>query len=194
MKYYDQEVNSLKMQLKGYEEKVMQLSQDINCRDDQIIAYKSELQSVQDKYKTKFEDAAKLETEVSNLSQKCAYLADEVKKLELCLDKSRDNGERLHKESEMVISNVNSWVNEQRSNNEKLSAKIREQSAVMAHLTNERDKLAHENELYQQKIRKMTQDVENAAFDKEKIKALQNHLNQQQMLLHQLQGRLKDYE
>jgi chromosome segregation ATPase len=194
MKYYDQEVNTLKMQLKGFEEKCMQMSQEINCRDEQISVYKSELQSIQDKYKSKSEEAAKLDSEVSSLSQKCAYLTEEAKKLEVCLDKSRDNGERLHKESEMVISNVNSWVNEQRLNNEKLSAKIREQAAVMLHLTSEKEKLAHENELYQQKMRKMIQDVENADFDKEKIKALQNHLNQQQMLLHQLQGRLKDYE
>ncbi len=52
--------------------------------------------------------------ESQNLSQRCQFLVEEAKKLELSLDKSRDNGERLHKESEMVIANVNSWVHEQR--------------------------------------------------------------------------------
>lgn len=49
-----------------------------------------------------------------SLTQKCQFLTEEVKKLEISLDKSRDNGERLHKESEMVIANVNQWVHEQR--------------------------------------------------------------------------------
>ena len=49
-----------------------------------------------------------------SLNQKCQYLIEETKKLETSLDKSRDNGERLHKESEMVIANVNQWVHEQR--------------------------------------------------------------------------------
>ena len=52
--------------------------------------------------------------ENQNLSQKCQFLVEEAKKLEVSLDKSRDNGERLHKESELVIANVNSWVHEQR--------------------------------------------------------------------------------
>ena len=51
-----------------------------------------------------------------SLSQRCQFLSEEVKKLEISLDKSRDNGERLHKESEMVIANVNQWVHEQRYN------------------------------------------------------------------------------
>lgn len=41
-------------------------------------------------------------------------MSEELKKLENALERSRDNGERLHKESELVIANVNTWVNEQR--------------------------------------------------------------------------------
>ena len=62
------------------------------------------------------------------------------------------------------------------------------------HANAEKERVAHDNDVYQQKIKKMSQDLESASFDKEKIKALQNHLNQQQMLLHQLQNRLKEYE
>ncbi len=49
-----------------------------------------------------------------SLKQKLQNLNDEAKKLESALEQSRDNSERLHKESETVISNVNTWVNEQR--------------------------------------------------------------------------------
>ena len=107
-------MTNLKCQVKSYEDKIIQMSQEINRREDQINLYKSELQSIQDKYKSKSEEASKLEMDNQGLSQKCAFLGEEIKRLEISLDKSRDNGERLHKESEMVISNVNNWVNEQR--------------------------------------------------------------------------------
>ena len=113
---------------------------------------------------------AKFEMENHSLIQKCQYLAEEAKKLEVSLDKSRDNGERLHKESEMVIANVNSWVHEQRNNSEKLALKIREQAAAIIQLNGDKEKLVHENETLQQQIRKISLDLENASFDKEKIK------------------------
>lgn len=121
-------------------------------------------------------------------------MVEETKKLEMTLNRSRENGERLHKESEMVVSNVNQWVSEQRSNSEKLAAKIREQAAALMKMGQEREKFVSDREIMQQQIRKLSQDLDQSALDKEKIKALQNHLNQQQALLHQLQTRLKDYE
>lgn len=51
---------------------------------------------------------------MQNLTVKCQNLSEEMKKLDSALERSRDNGERLHKESELVIANVNTWVNEQR--------------------------------------------------------------------------------
>jgi hypothetical protein len=98
-----------------------------------------------------------------------------------------------------------------RNNSEKLAMKIREQATAIIHLNSEKDKLEQDADLYQQQIKKLSQEIENTAFDKEKIKvilfknlklklnkfllkALQNHLNQQQTLLHQLQNRLKEYE
>lgn len=121
-------------------------------------------------------------------------MVEETKKLEITLNRSRENGERLHKESEMVISNVNQWVSEQRSNSEKLAAKIREQAAALMQMGQEREKFVADREMMQQQIRKLSNDLDQSALDKEKIKALQNHLNQQQTLQHQLQTRLKDYE
>ena len=70
----------------------------------------------------------------------------------------------------MVIANVNSWVHEQRNNSEKLALKIREQAAAIIQLNAEKEKQLHENEALQQQLKKVTQDLENASFDKEKIK------------------------
>ncbi len=40
--------------------------------------------------------------------------AEEVSSLRVSLDESRTNGERLHRESELVVKNVNQWVKEQK--------------------------------------------------------------------------------
>lgn len=132
-------MNGARNQIKVYEDKLKQLTDEIACKDDQLMIYKTELQNTQEKFKIKGEEVyflelefigifykkylaiiwfffkmAKYEIEIHNLTQKCQYLTDETRKLENALERSRDNGERLHKESELVIANVNSWVNEQR--------------------------------------------------------------------------------
>ena len=56
----------------------------------------------------------KMEADLQNQRQKQQLLQEENKNLELSLSQSRENSDRLHKESEMVITNVNSWVHEQR--------------------------------------------------------------------------------
>jgi len=39
---------------------------------------------------------------------------EEIKGLRMALEESRTNGDRLHKESELVVQNVNTWVQEQK--------------------------------------------------------------------------------
>jgi len=112
----------------------------------------------------------------------------------VALEKSRENGERLHKESEMVITNVNSWVSEQRNNSEKLAMKIREQATAIVHLKAEKERLLSEAEGLQGCVKRLGGEVEQASYEREKVKALQNHLGQQQMLLQQLQAKVKEYE
>lgn len=56
----------------------------------------------------------KIELELQNQKSKIEHLTEENRKLETSLGQSRENSERLHKESEMVITNVNTWVHEQR--------------------------------------------------------------------------------
>ena len=56
MKYYDQEVSNLKMQTKAYEEKLMQYTDELNNKDEQIGNLKNELQNLSEKYKIKGEE------------------------------------------------------------------------------------------------------------------------------------------
>lgn len=48
------------------------------------------------------------------LRQKYHHVNEEMNNLRLALEESRNNGDRLHKESELVVQNVNTWVREQK--------------------------------------------------------------------------------
>ena len=58
--------------------------------------------------------AESLRSEVEVLSHKRHALTEEISGLRSALDESRSNGERLHRESELVVQNVNTWVREQK--------------------------------------------------------------------------------
>ena len=57
-----------------------------------------------------------------------------------------------------------------RNNSEKLAIKIREQATAIVHLNTEKEKYIQDIEILQQQLKKITHDLENSAYDKEKIK------------------------
>jgi chromosome segregation ATPase len=185
---------NLELKLQNIEEKNSQLIEELSFKEEQLVVSKIEIQTSENKLKTKSDECIKFENECMSLRQKFTLVQDEKKQLEMGLSKARENSERLHRESETVITNVNSWVSEQRNNSDKLANKIREQASAIIQINNEKEKLMQDNEFYAQQIKKLQQEIENAMFDREKLKTLQNHFNQQQSLLHQLQSRLKEYE
>ena len=81
-----------------------------------------------------------------------------------------------------------------RNNSEKLALKVREQSTLISALTNEKESLQNENESLRQHIKTFNQSLDFTTTSKEKLKALQAHLNQQQNVLLQLQAKLKENE
>jgi len=55
-----------------------------------------------------------LKKELDKLRQKFQVVFEEGNNLRASLEDSRANGERLHRESELVVQNVNQWVREQK--------------------------------------------------------------------------------
>ena len=51
-----------------------------------------------------------------------------------------------------------------------MATKIREQATAIIQLNNEKEKLVQDVDSYQQQIKKLSQELENSSFDKEKIK------------------------
>lgn len=56
LKCNDQELNTLRNQIKIYDEKLKQSTQEMSFKDDQLMIYKTELQSTQEKLKYKSEE------------------------------------------------------------------------------------------------------------------------------------------
>ena len=56
----------------------------------------------------------KLMSELDLIRQNYRSANEEIKGLRMALEESRSNGDRLHKESELVVQNVNTWVQEQK--------------------------------------------------------------------------------
>ncbi|KAK2191328.1 hypothetical protein NP493_54g04036 [Ridgeia piscesae] len=112
----------------------------------------------------------------------------------LALDESRTNSERLHRESELVVQNVNTWVREQKRANEKLGNKIRDQSKGIVQLSTEKDQLQEQIVLLQKENKKLMSELDEKRIDYDKFRALQSHSSHQQVLLHQLKNRLEELE
>lgn len=56
----------------------------------------------------------KVISELELMRQNYHSANEEIKGLRMALEESRTNGDRLHKESELVVQNVNTWVQEQK--------------------------------------------------------------------------------
>ena len=68
-----------------------------------------------------------LEREAKKDSNDSFLFIAQIDKLQKDLDQARRDGSRLRTESEAVVENVNTWVREQKQNNDRLSTKLREQ-------------------------------------------------------------------
>lgn len=56
-----------------------------------------------------------MQSELDTLRERYHSLNEEMTSVKVALEDSRSNSDRLHKESELVVQNVNTWVREQKS-------------------------------------------------------------------------------
>ena len=61
-----------------------------------------------------FQQGERLRNELDLLRHNYHSANDEIQSLRVALEESRSNGDRLHRESELVVQNVNTWVQEQK--------------------------------------------------------------------------------
>uniref|UniRef100_A0A8D0GJL8 Polyamine-modulated factor 1-binding protein 1 n=1 Tax=Sphenodon punctatus TaxID=8508 RepID=A0A8D0GJL8_SPHPU len=114
-----------------------------------------------------------LQNKINLLRQKCVASSNEVEALRASLGAARSDSCRLHQESELVVTNVNQWVREQRQANEKLGQKIREQIKHIAQLTGEKDYLQGAVRQLQQENKHLKKEADKQRIEWERLKVLQ---------------------
>ncbi|EDO49210.1 predicted protein [Nematostella vectensis] len=172
----------------------MRQSQEVSRRDEGVVVLKVELATLQEKHRLLFEENEKLKQELSLSRSQNQSCLEEVQTLRISLEEARANGDRLHRESELVVENVNSWVQEQKHGNDRLAGKLREQSAQITALQGEKDRLSDTTSALQKENAALKSELEERRLEGERLKSLQSHSAQQQVLLHQLRNRLSDFE
>lgn len=103
-------------------------------REEEVLLLKMETAALRENYTERV-------SQMDSVDQKYNAAVCEVDVLRQCLGDARSDSSRLHRESELVVTNVNQWVKEQKHTNEKLALKIKDQSRKIIHLTAERDHL-----------------------------------------------------
>ncbi|XDV17495.1 hypothetical protein PO909_023343 [Leuciscus waleckii] len=135
-------------------------------REEEVLLLKRETAALRENYTDKLSQVEALHSQMDSVYQKYNAAVCEVDVLRQCLGDARSDSSRLHRESQLVVTNVNQWVKEQnimvdcdsssqlphcsplsvplllsRHTNEKLALKIKDQSRKIIHLTAERDHL-----------------------------------------------------
>ncbi|XP_052418278.1 trichohyalin isoform X2 [Carassius gibelio] len=132
----------------------------LQARDQEVLTLKMEMASLRDSYAAKVAQVEALLSQMDAVSQKYSTAVCEADVLRRCLGDARSDSSRLHRESELVVTNVNQWVKEQKHTNEKLALKIKDQSRKIIHLTAERDHLQENVKGLQGEIRRLKAELD----------------------------------
>ncbi|XP_072452086.1 uncharacterized protein pmfbp1 isoform X3 [Chiloscyllium punctatum] len=144
---------------------------ELSSKEEELLIMKVELVSLREKYHSKTEE---LET------------------LRKSLHGARSDSSRLHRESELVVANVNQWVKDQKQANEKLGNKIKEQTKQILQLTTEKDHLQEMNERLQHENKKLKVEVDEKRIANERLKALHSHPGEHSNVARQFRSPFQD--
>uniref|UniRef100_A0A8C2GVP8 Polyamine-modulated factor 1-binding protein 1 n=1 Tax=Cyprinus carpio TaxID=7962 RepID=A0A8C2GVP8_CYPCA len=150
----------LHTQLTRSQEWAQQQMTALQARDEEVLTLKMDMASLRDNYTAKAAQVEALLSQMDAVSQKYSTAVCEADVLRQCLGDARSDSSRLHRESELVVTNVNQWVKEQKYTNEKLALKIKDQSRKIIHLTAERDHLQENVKGLQREIRMLKAELE----------------------------------
>ncbi|GAA6072883.1 trichohyalin, partial [Tachysurus ichikawai] len=145
----------------------------LESREEELVLLKVEVASLRENYHSKVAQLESSHAELDSVEQKFRASVSEVEVLRQALSDARTDSSRLHRESELVVTNVNQWVKEQKQANEKLGLKIRDQSKRIIHLTAEKDHLQENVEKLQAEIRRLRTEVDEQRMKAERYKAFQ---------------------
>ncbi|KAK1799100.1 hypothetical protein P4O66_006688, partial [Electrophorus voltai] len=138
--------------------------------EEEVLLLQVELASVRESYHSVVARVEALQAQTDSAEQRLEAAAAEAEELRDALTEARSDTSRLHHESELVVTNVNQWVKEQKQTHEKLGLKIKEQSKRIVHLTAENDHLQERVETLQGQIRRLQAEADERRLDTERCK------------------------
>ncbi|XP_056316773.1 LOW QUALITY PROTEIN: centrosome-associated protein CEP250 [Danio aesculapii] len=145
----------LHTQLSHSQQWAQQQTTALQDREEELRMLKMEMAALRENYTATLSQVEVLSSQMDTVNQKYSSALCEANVLRQCLGDARTDSSRLHRESELVVTNVNQWVKEQKHTNEKLALKIKEQSRKIIHLTAERDHLQENVKGLQGEIRRL---------------------------------------
>ncbi|KAL7854805.1 hypothetical protein SRHO_G00169950, partial [Serrasalmus rhombeus] len=145
----------------------------LQCRDEEVLVLRVEIASLRENYHSKVAQVEALHSQMDSIEQQYSAAVAEAEVLRQALGDARCDSSRLHRESELVVTNVNQWVKEQKQTNEKLGLKIKDQSKKIIHLTAEKDHLQENVEKMQVEIRTLKAELDERRMEVEREKAFQ---------------------
>ncbi|KAK2914340.1 hypothetical protein Q8A67_002739 [Cirrhinus molitorella] len=142
----------------------------LQASEEEVLMLKMEMASLRENYTAKVAQVEALLSQMDAVNQKYSTAVCEADVLRQCLGDARSDSSRLHRESELVVTNVNQWVKEQKHTNEKLALKIKDQSRKIIHLTAERDHLQENVKGLQGEIRRLKAELDKETMEAERLK------------------------
>ncbi|KAI7814060.1 putative polyamine-modulated factor 1-binding protein 1 [Triplophysa rosa] len=142
----------------------------LQSREKEVIMLKMEMASLRENYHAKVAQVEDMYSQMDAVDQKYNAAVCEVDVLRKCLGDARCDSSRLHRESELVVTNVNQWLKEQTHTNEKLALQIKDQSRTIMHLTAERDHLQENVKGLQGEIRRLRAELDYERMEAERLK------------------------
>nr|XP_023858756.1 polyamine-modulated factor 1-binding protein 1 isoform X1 [Salvelinus alpinus] len=158
-----------------------QLGRSQRWGQEQLVALEEEVEmaSLRENYHVKVAQVDALHSQCDSMEHKYSTAANEMEVLRQSLGNARSDSSLLHRESELVVTNVNQWVKEQKQGNEKLNFKIKDQSKMIIHLTAEKDHLQKSVEGLQEEMKRLKAELEESRIEAEKFRASQASMSDQ---------------
>ncbi|XP_016377074.1 trichohyalin-like [Sinocyclocheilus rhinocerous] len=152
---YSREVTAQRSEQARLQQCLIQLTEERETQEERVRQMSADLQRAHSESRCSQEEVEALLSQMDAVNQKYSTAVCEADVLRQCLGDARSDSSRLHRESELVVTNVNQWVKEQKHTNEKLALKIKDQSRKIIHLTAERDHLQENVKGLQGEIRRL---------------------------------------
>ncbi|KAL1007248.1 hypothetical protein UPYG_G00083990 [Umbra pygmaea] len=149
----------------------------LEAREEEMVLLKVEVASFREKYQAKFAQVEALQSQLHSTEQQYTAASNEVELLRQSLGNARSDSFHLHRESNLVVTNLNQWVKMQKQGNEKLNLTIKSQKKTVIHLTAEKDHLQERVEALQREVGRLKSELDDSRMDAERFRASQARMS-----------------